>query len=960
MASRYLLYDREMISPFGTAPINAMLYANYMQNNRASPVRMSADAAMHVSYDEDQNTLLLSNELTDYLERHPALAGLSAYELKAFFHKIKPHRGHMDSVSHLHFGERHPQKATHCHSPLPKYKMPQMYCRWPEEPDASADEEERNAYAAFVLGLFSAYTADDLRVGGWARATPNRSLWDIYIAWRDERATDRQLWFLTNFQKLVAARKATRRYNEICRAAGLFDTGEDDETSGDGEEAEETVHVDIDDESVQDEWDQDENTEVPSFTAQNSANGVAHLADLCSEFNSIASVRSAAPTHTFATAEETKARLKKMKERESELALNANAAPSSAAATAQRSRRPPRRNIPANAFVGATPEQLMAAAPHPQMRFDRLVRAPSIEQTRHIWTLDQDQSVIFLILAHHLMGEPLPELESPLNNLLLLGPPGTGKSRVIQALIWHAFQHNKLHLLATTAYTWKAALNISCPELPALSTSRLFEINIRGRSNSGPTALGRLQANLGNVKIVIVDEVSFIKLQHLHRMNAQAQRRSEEAIGQFFGNIFVVCAGDLNQHQPPSGSPLFKDGHAYRHNVPHIEDPGSRVWRSLTNVFQLSKAHRFTDTPAGRTLQRIARTFLDPSCTGDVRPARCPTDRQRQHLTDSNIEWLLRELNSRYPGAYEDYIRQGKEVRVIVQRNEVRQQLNLDIARIISDHKGEQVFVWRSTDHSDLPMEESSWRKLLDSPPEHTGNIPGINIFFNGILYLLSDNDAPALGRVNNNTAVGVKLILDPREPAITTEQRASPVHYLRFPPAAIIVAPSAPNPVNVRLDSGTDLGMPPGAVAIQPIKMTFMFKTHPHKPKITRTGFRLSPGYAVTDYYVQGVTLPTDEMWFTDFRVPADNRMKKETGYVAATRYRSLDNLFSLTPLFNDGVNIRKTEIFKKYKRVLTAANQDRAADLARLADEAAATKARLGPLYAEVVRRDATRPIS
>ena len=134
-----------------------------------------------------ENTLLLSNELTDYLERHPALVGLSAYEVKAFIHKVKPRQGHMNSVSHLRFGERHPQKASHCHTPLPKYKIPQMYCRWPEEPNASADEEERDAYAAFVLGLFSAYAADDLRVGGWARATPNRSLWDIYISWRDER-----------------------------------------------------------------------------------------------------------------------------------------------------------------------------------------------------------------------------------------------------------------------------------------------------------------------------------------------------------------------------------------------------------------------------------------------------------------------------------------------------------------------------------------------------------------------------------------------------------------------------------------------------------------------------------------------------------------------------------------------------------------------------------------------------
>jgi hypothetical protein len=70
MACRYLLHDREVISPFDTAPVNAMLYANYMHNNRASPVRVSASAAMHVSYDEDHDTIKVHANVSQGRESH--------------------------------------------------------------------------------------------------------------------------------------------------------------------------------------------------------------------------------------------------------------------------------------------------------------------------------------------------------------------------------------------------------------------------------------------------------------------------------------------------------------------------------------------------------------------------------------------------------------------------------------------------------------------------------------------------------------------------------------------------------------------------------------------------------------------------------------------------------------------------------------------------------------------------
>lgn len=70
-------------------------------------------------------------------------------------------------------------------------------------------------------------------------------------------------------------------------------------------------------------------------------------------------------------------------------------------------------------------------------------------------------------LQMHDLEKPYPYARQEINSILLHGPPGTGKSRAIQALTWHAYQHDLLNYMATTAFIWKAALNISIIQLPA-------------------------------------------------------------------------------------------------------------------------------------------------------------------------------------------------------------------------------------------------------------------------------------------------------------------------------------------------------------------------------------------------------------------------------------------------------------------------------------------------------------
>jgi hypothetical protein len=100
----------------------------------------------------------------------------------------------------------------------------------------------------------------------------------------------------------------------------------------------------------------------------------------------------------------------------------------------------------------------------------------------------------------------------------------------------------------------------------------------------------------------------------------------------------------------------------------------------------------------------------------------------------------------------------------------------------------------------------------------------------------------------------------------------------------------------------------------------------------VTRTTIPISPAYAVTDYFIQGETLPTHQMWFVDFDIPANGKMKNSTGYVVLTRYQSFDHVFPLNKLLGTEKDITKTRIFKRYMSLMMGENIDLDAEMVRL----------------------------
>ena len=72
-----------------------------------------------------------------------------------------------------------------------------------------------------------------------------------------------------------------------------------------------------------------------------------------------------------------------------------------------------------------------------------------------------DQQQAFMLYAQLLLAEAAGVRQPPVCSVLT-GKAGSGKSRVLQALLWFAYQHRCESLIALVSYTWRAALHVSC------------------------------------------------------------------------------------------------------------------------------------------------------------------------------------------------------------------------------------------------------------------------------------------------------------------------------------------------------------------------------------------------------------------------------------------------------------------------------------------------------------------
>lgn len=114
--------------------------------------------------------------------------------------------------------------------------------------------------------------------------------------------------------------------------------------------------------------------------------------------------------------------------------------------------------------------------------FYHLSERPSQETTAALFTLNLPQLVVFLYLTDQFLCDQRAEenISHPAPHSLrciVQGGPGAGKTQLIRAVQWFAFQHGFPRWITATAYTWRAAGHHASPCQPPLSTSTMFGLN---------------------------------------------------------------------------------------------------------------------------------------------------------------------------------------------------------------------------------------------------------------------------------------------------------------------------------------------------------------------------------------------------------------------------------------------------------------------------------------------------
>ena len=326
---------------------------------------------------------------------------------------------------------------------------------------------------------------------------------------------------------------------------------------------------------------------------------------------------------------------------------------------------------------------------------------PSIEDTIALFTLAHGQAQMFVLLATE-MDEVLQARNGrattskvwfpngPLH-LLVLGPPGTGKTRVQLAFQWYAYQRGIHKDILLTAYPHKAAALLNSPVLTASTTCAMMGIDPMKPTLYSRTskAFARSQALLEGGRWLIMDEASFYSQATLALTSRSLRQHADfktppPPVAEYFGAVSVVLTRDLTQHSAPVGKPLTSGASwemiCEQQKKPNIRNAitanaddayGREAFKSFRNVIILDKQQRMKGDP---TFASIAATFAS-----------------EEPVTPEQINEFCKLVNDSVPRSIYELL--SRNPRIVVTRNDIKNHVAraLDIAQVCLNSTNENI-----------------------------------------------------------------------------------------------------------------------------------------------------------------------------------------------------------------------------------------------------------------------------
>ena len=310
--------------------------------------------------------------------------------------------------------------------------------------------------------------------------------------------------------------------------------------------------------------------------------------------------------------------------------------------------------------------------PKPEIVYTEQVSATEVAKK---FSLNTAQSAVFNLVIESLF------IVSILQRLIYMGGEGgTGKTRVIQAIVYYFSINQKRHELLLAAPTGSAACLINGETI-----HRLLKISTFAKqkvTKGTASRIRKLQTMWRNVRFLIIDEVSMLSQDMLNKISQALQLAKDNQLP--FGGITVLFSGDFAQLPPIKGLALYQQSRIAKGTMQSensddfrsSSENGRMAWLNLTHAITLSEQMRQAD---------------DPLLHGVLSRLRNNSGNEDEILADYEVLNTKLFAKCTHPEDWADAV-------IITSRNYLREKLNYLKIRQFAKVRLTSVFVCQSID----------------------------------------------------------------------------------------------------------------------------------------------------------------------------------------------------------------------------------------------------------------------
>ncbi len=452
------------------------------------------------------------------------------------------------------------------------------------------------------------------------------------------------------------------------------------------------------------------------------------------------------------------------------------------------------------------------------------------------FSLNKKQSIALLLICRQLDRIQREGSSAGTLREFIGGEGGTGKSRVIEALVELFAAKGVSNRLLVTAPSGTAAacingitIHSACGFSNDHESRTHVTRDIDGAKLSKPAERyvnGQCRMDWQEKDMLIIDELSMLGARTLHAVNERLC--TLRSCQQDFGGIpIILFCGDFRQFRPvqersillPSMAVSWDEDNSFRAEQRHQHDKAHALWKSFTTVVMLDEQVRATgDHELQRLLRRI-RLGVQDHRDLELLNTKC-------YREDKRIPWET-------------------DITVVTPLNRNRWNLNMEAS--LSFQKQHHATLRLLISELSQPSEEEAWM-ILNQGDDSSIPVPAIFMFVPGMPVVVNYNTHQGLKLVNGASYTALEVIIDKAYPG----RRISPDTILHFgPPAGIVLAAETTEQLHF-------VGMPPGTILLTP--MTVKIECRRKRPwqlgDVTRKGLPCAAAFACTDYKVQARTL--------------------------------------------------------------------------------------------------------